>query len=91
MNVCQISCYGTAVYAMTISNMCFAPCDRLQRLEGTTDIMADINSNERSEGLGRHYELIPPNEDNIVQKFIDRVTGFLFRTTDQNSNNKDTK
>ena len=63
---------------------------RLQRLEGTTDIMTDINSNERSEGLGRHYELIPPSEDNIIEKFIDKVTGFLFsRTTDQNSNNKD--
>lgn len=60
----------------------------LKRLEGTTDIMADIDSNERA-GLRRHYELIPPSEDNIIKKFIDKVTGFLFRTTDQSSNNKD--
>ena len=64
---------------------------RLQRLEGTTDIMADINSIDRSQGLGQHYELIPPSEDNIIKKFIDKATGFLFRNTDQTSNNKDSK
>ena len=53
--------------------------------------MADINSYERSGGLGRHYELIPPSEDNIIKRFIDKATGFLFRTTDQKSNNKDSK
>ena len=52
--------------------------------------MTDINSNERSEGgLDRHYELIPPSEDNIIKRFIDKATGFLFRTTEQKSNNKD--
>ena len=60
---------------------------RLQRLEGTTDIMTDIKSNERTKGLDRHYELIPPSEDTIVKKFIDKATGFLFRTSDQKSNN----
>ena len=51
--------------------------------------MADIDSNERA-GLRRHYELIPPREDNIINKFLDKITRFLF-STDQNSNNKDSK
>jgi len=77
-------------YVMVTLSMCLY-CDRLQKLEGTTDIMTDINSNKKSEGLGRHYELIPPSEDNIIKKFMDKVTGFLFRTTDENSNNQDSK
>ena len=65
-------------------------CNRLQRLEGTTDVMGDIDSNETA-SLRQYYELIPPRESNFIEKLINKVTGFLFRTTDQNSNNKDSK
>ena len=70
--------------------MPYVYCNRLQRFEGTADVMGDIDSNETA-SLRQYYELIPPGEGNFIEKLINKVTGFLFRTTDQNSNNKDSK
>ncbi|XP_065911988.1 complex I assembly factor TIMMDC1, mitochondrial-like isoform X2 [Dysidea avara] len=62
-----------------------------QRLNGTSDIMADLGNDDNLEGLSKHYKVEPPSKgiiESFMEKSRENAARLWSRTSDKESNNR---